>query len=257
MARRLIGIDLAWSERNGTGCVELMWDGDELALSCVKLCSSIDEIVEWIDPGKGDWVVAVDAPLVVKNETGRRQADADASDCYRKFEAGAYPTNLKLLGEDHRGGKLLGKLGKPEGYGATLVEEAVHLDDGSLIFETYPHVVMVELFGLDKTIKYKKGKVACKRKGQQELADAIRTHLCGEAAEPRLQVDDVLEKLLCEPAPILKGAKLKEREDKLDAVICAYMAAWLDAGRPLQGLGEVGAGVMITPSLRGICPPFG
>ena len=248
----MIGIDLAWSKRNGTGCVELEWSGDGLALSDVKLCGSIDEIVGWIDPERGDWVVAVDAPLVVKNETGRRQADADASDCYRKFEAGAYPTNLKLLGEDHRGGKLLGKLGKPEGYGATLVEEAAHLDDGSLIFETYPHVVMVELFGLDKTIKYKKGRVACKRKGQQELADAIRTHLCGEAAEPRLQIDDVLDKLLCEPAPILKGRNLKSREDKLDGVICAYTAAWVDAGKPWNGFGRVGKGVMIAPRVRSL-----
>lgn len=252
--RRLIGLDLAWKEGNGTGCVELAWDGDELALSCVKLCSSIKEIVEWIDPERGDWVVAVDAPLVVLNESGQRRADRLATKRYGKHEAGAHPANLSLLGEEHQGGQLLRKL---KSHGATLVEEAANIDGGPLIFETYPHIVMVELFRLDKTIKFKKGRVACKRKGQQELADAIRMHLCGEAAEPRLRIDDVLEKLLREPASILKGVKLKEREDKLDGLICAYTAAWLDAGRPLQGLGEVGSGVMITPSLRGICPPFG
>lgn len=250
--RRLIGLDLAWKEGNGTGCVELKWDGDELALSCVKLCSSVKEIVEWIDQERGDWVVAVDAPLVVENETGQREADSVATKRYGRCGAGAYPANKGLLGEDHPGGKLLRKL---KSRNTTLVEAAEHLNSGRLVFETYPHIVMVELFG--HTFKYKKGLVAKRRAGQQELADAIRTHLCGEAAAPRLQIDDVLDELLCEPASILKGRELKKREDKLDAVICAYTAAWVDAGRPLQGLGEVGSGVMITPSLRGICPPFG
>ena len=250
--RRLIGIDLAWSERNGTGCVELVWDGDELRLCRVGLCKSMDEIVKWIEPECNDWVVAVDAPLVVHNKAGRRAADARVSELYRPYEAGAYPTNLKLLGEDHRGGQLLRRL---EEYGGDVVECAGHLDGPRLVFETYPHVVMVELFGLDCTIKYKKGRVARKRRGQQELADAIRTHLCGPAASPRLRIGGELDELLREPDPILKGRDLKSREDKLDGLICAYAAAWLDAGRPLQGLGEVGAGVMVTPRVRGIGPP--
>ena len=252
MARRLIGIDLAWSKRNGTGCVELAWDGDELVLSDVKLCGSIDEIVDWIKPGKGNWVVAVDAPLVVKNESGQREADRLATKRYGKLGAGAYPANKGLLGEDHRGGKLLRKLKSRD---ATPVEAVEHLNSGRLAFETYPHIVMVELFG--HTFKYKKGLVAKRRAGQQDLADAIRTHLCGESANPRLRIDAELKALLREPDPSLKGRDLKSREDKLDGLICAYTSAWVDVGRPLQGLGEVGAGVMVTPSLRGICPPFG
>lgn len=256
MARRLIGIDLAWSKRNGTGCVELAWDGDDLALSDVKLCGSIDEIVEWIDPERRDWVVAVDAPLVVKNKTGRRDADAQVSKGYHPYQAGAYPTNLKLLGKDHRGGQLLRALEECDGQ---VVEQSADAEGSRLVFETYPHVVMVELFGLDKTIKYKKGPVDCRRAGQQQLADAVDKHLCSPEANPRLRrtPEGMLDGLLREPAPILKGRDLKSREDKLDGLICAYTAAWLDAGRPVQGLGEVGAGVMITPSLRGICPPFG
>lgn len=250
MSRRLIGVDLAWSKRNGTGCVELAWDGDELALSDVGLCGSIEEIVEWIKPCKGDWVVAVDAPLIVKNKTGRRDADADVSDRYRKFEAGAYPTNLSLLGEDHRGGQLLRAL---EACGGQVVEQVADASGSRLVFETYPHAVMVELFGLKKTIKYKKGRVARKRKGQQELAEAIRAHLCGASASPRLRIDAALADLLREPAPILKGRDLKSREDKLDGLICAYTAAWLDAGKPWNGFGQVGKGVMVAPRVRARC----
>ena len=250
-ARRLIGIDLAWSQRNGTGCAELVREGGELTLTRIDICHSIDEIVEWINPGDGHWVVAVDAPLVVTNQEGRRCADAQASKLYHPYQAGAYPTNLKLLGKDHRGGQLLKKL---EECGGDVVESAAHLNGSRLVFETYPHIVMVELFNLEQTIKYKKGRVACRRRGQRKLAKKIRKHLCGTSANPRLRPNDPLDSLLHEPNPILKGRHLKHREDRLDALICAYTAAWLDAKRPLLGLGQVGAGVMLAPRLREITP---
>ena len=94
MSRRLIGIDLAWGEKNGTGCAELAWRGDELELQRIDVLHTLEAIVAWIEPQRGDWVVGVDAPLVVRNQTGRRQADADVSAKYREFEAGAYPANL-------------------------------------------------------------------------------------------------------------------------------------------------------------------
>lgn len=248
-ARRLIGIDLAWSENNGTGCAELVREGDGLTLTRIGVRDSLDDIVNWIDPECGDWVVAVDAPLVVCNETGRRCADAKASKLYHPYQAGAHPTNLKLLGEDHRGGQLLKML---EERGGDVVECVEHLSGSRLVFETYPHIVMVELFGLDRTIKYKKGRVAKRRAGQKEFAEEIRAHLCSDTDKLRLRPNDELDCLLRKPDPILRGRDLKSREDKLDALICAYTAAWLDAGRPLLGLGEVGAGVMLAPRLREI-----
>ena len=252
--RRLIGIDLAWGEGNGSGCAELVREDGALSLSRLDLLYSTDEIVEWIAPERGDWVVAVDAPLVVLNETGRRAADAEASRFYGRFEAGAYPANRKVLtkyarGGEHRGEQLLRAL---EAGGAKLVERAEDAVAGRLAFETYPHIVMVELFGLVRTIKYKKGSDADKRRGQRQLCAAIREHLCGASASPCLRINDRIEQLLGEPDPILKGVALKSREDTLDGLVCAYSAAWMDSGRPVQGLGEVGAGVIITPDVRGI-----
>ena len=252
--RRLIGIDLAWGEGNGSGCAELVWERGELALSRLDLLYSTDEIVEWIGLERGDWVVAVDAPLVVLNETGRRAADAEASRFYGRFEAGAYPANRKVLtkyarGGEHRGEQLLRAL---QSGGARLVESPGGAVAGRLAFETYPHIVMVELFGLDRTIKYKKGADADKRRGQHQLCAAIREHLCSASANPRLQIVDLLEEMLDDPEPPLTGVRLKSREDRLDGLVCAYAAAWLDAGRPVQGLGEVGAGVMVVPEVREI-----
>ena len=121
-----------------------------------------------------------------------------------------------------------------------------------MAFETFPHAAMVQLFALERTLKYKRGKAAERRSGQQALAAAIRTHLCAAPAAPRLQLNKPLETLLCTPAAVLRGAALKRREDALDALICAYAAAWADAGKPLQALGQAGAGVVIVPQRRGI-----
>lgn len=274
--RRLIGIDLAWSEGkegkpNASGCAELVWDGEELELTRVDLIRSIDNIVTWIDPERDDWVVAVDGPLVIRNETGQRIADKQASTLYSQpYQAGAHTANLNRFGRDHRGGQLLKRLKKRHG---TLVEEFAVLKKlkkqkkRRLVFETYPHIAMVELFGLNRTIKYKtswidrnckkEDKIDCQIAGQQQLVDCIRDHLCSNGANPLLRPNKKLNQLLAEPATDLTSTDLKAREDKLDAVVCAYMAAWLDKGRPVRGLGEVCEGVMITPHLLGVGLPLG
>lgn len=245
--RRLIGIDLAWSEGkkgkpNGSGCAELVWADGELRLERLALLYSLDEIVEWIEPDRGDWVVAVDAPLIVSNDKGQRKAEAEVTAAYRRYDAGAHSTNLKQ-DKEHRGVQLREKLG-----GALL--ECADGDD-RLIFETYPHPATVELFDLNLIVKYKKwANKDQRRAGQQELADRIRTHFCDRPVGPRLRRDDCLMALLSEPDSKATHPDLKEREDKLDGLICAYVAAWADEERCLQRFGAVGEGVMFIPCLR-------
>ena len=269
--RRLIGVDLAWGKRDGSepegsGCAELVWkDGKRDELELTRLCAlgRVDEIVKWIQPDDGDWVVAIDAPLVICNKCGERSAEGQARHFYGPFQAGARPAFLKNPDfRKHYQGRMIRK--QLKGLGGTLVEQIDDLNSGPLFFETYPHVAMVELFNLSCTIKYKanqckkKGGVACQRCGQQRLAEEIRKHL-GEATDdrPRLRIDGALGNLLEKPERIRKGKALKRHEDLLDAVVCAYTAAWLDAGRSLVGLGKVGKGVMIAPRLRNIKPALG
>ena len=252
-ARRLIGLDLAWSERNGTGCAELVREGGELTLTRIGVRDSIDEIVEWVQPAWGKWVVAVDAPLVVTNQTGRRQADAEASKLYGRFEAGAYPANLKLLGQDHRGGQVLDALKQ---QGGRCVERPQDMQGGSVVFETYPHPCMIELFRLARTIKYKKkGTIAERQRAQAQLTDAIRINFIERPVGLAVRLNDDLARLLDEPDGPLSGSQLKDREDQLDALVCAYVAAWADAGSPLRALGELGHGVMLLPWLRHLRRP--
>ena len=265
--RRLIGIDLAWGKRDGSepagsGCAELKWENGALTLSRpIELLGRVDEIVKWIRPDDGDWVVAIDAPLVICNKEGQRSAEKQANRHYGRFDAYARPAYLDNpdFGK-HYQGRMIRKCLKE--LGGTLVEWTEDLNGGPLFFETYPHVAMVELFHLRKTIKYKKdqckkrGGAACQHRGQRELADHIRHHLCGQTASPRLSHNATLDDLLRDLDPGAGSGDLKAREDKLDGLICAYTAAWLDAGRDLVGLGEVGEGVMIAPRVQDIGPPL-
>ena len=270
--RRLIGIDLAWREGrpnspNGSGCAELVWEKGELRLTRLDLVYSLDDIVEWIKPDCGDWVIAIDAPLVVLNAVGRRQAEAQIDDRYDRNRSGAKAqssnlTNETLGGKDHRGGRLWRVL---EDRGATLVERSENVRRESkiaerLVLETYPHPAMIELFNREEVIKYKRVvKVADKRAGQQELAAEIRKHLCAAPAEPRvrLRMDDLLESLLRDPGQRLRGAALDGRGDLLDAVVCAYVAAWVDRGAPFRAFGTLGKGVIIVPWKRWMREPDG
>lgn len=261
--RRLIGIDLAWGEQNESGCAELVWDGDDLILKRCKLRRSMDEIVKWIKPDRGDWVVAADAPIVIRNAEGRRPAEHEANEYYRyPFEAGPYPSNLNLpVGKSQRGGQLLVQLRES---GGELVESAAHLEGQRLVFETYPHIAMVELFHLRKSIKYKSGwiddhypveeRFDRQLEGQQELVGHIREHLCSSDACPRLLPGGKLDELLSLPDSSRTRADLKRCEDLLDGLVCAYTAAWLDIGGDLVGLGKVGEGVIIAPRVQGIGP---
>ena len=257
--RRLIGVDLAWGKKTGTdyastnceesGCAELAWNGGELRLKRLDLLRSMAQIVKWIEPERGNWVVAVDAPLVVCNDEGQRKAEAEISAAYRRYDAGAHSTNRKS-GIEHRGVQLRKRLEKKDGK---LLECASSGCGGNLMIETYPHPATVELFDLNLIIKYKRKDGMSeeqRRVGQQELADRIRTHFCDRPVGPRLRRDDRLMKLLSEPAPGGTHKELKEREDKLDGLICAYVAAWADEERCLQRFGEVGEGVIFVPCLR-------
>ena len=253
--RRLIGIDLAWGkldggEPAGSGCAELKWENGALTLSRpLELLGRVDEIIKWIRPDDGDWVVAIDAPLVITNQDKQRPADNQVGRLYWSYGFSAHSANLTdpKFGPHYQGRMILNRLRE---LGGTLVEKADDIGDGPLFFETYPHVVMTELFGRT----FKKGPTVPDQNAEQRrLAERIHRDLGSEDAHPRLMSDRLAE-LLPEPFPELHGQKLKDREDKLDGLICAYAAAWLDAGRDLVRLGEVGEGVMIAPRVQGIGP---
>jgi predicted RNase H-like nuclease len=145
---RFIGVDLAWTSRGGTGLCAI----EANSVRASGRVGSDDELLAWLRPMVDDDVVlAIDAPLIVRNLTGRRRAETLISRCFGAYHASAHSANLGLpsFREGVRGEQLAAALGLdtdpdfPAGVG---VRRAI---------EVYPHTAIVALFGLATTLKYK------------------------------------------------------------------------------------------------------
>jgi predicted RNase H-like nuclease len=180
--------------------------------------------------------IAIDAPLIVPNQEGRRLAEAEVGRLFRKYHAGAHPANRNRLSS--WGGKIRG-----EEITKLLVKQGFRHDPyirqyekSRKLYEVYPHPSMVVLFGLDKILKYK----AKPNRSYEYRWKQFRTyykHLSNLIAMPeRMRFSR------------LRGNALKKYEDKLDAVFCAYIAyyCWKHPER-CAVLGNMKQGYIMTP----------
>lgn len=245
-----VGVDLAWSDRHPSG-VAVLSGGSEQPLRFVgsEVFGTIDAIARRVLALEGPVWVAIDAPLIVKNTDHQRLADKLISQSYGRFEASAHSTNLTRLGNRVRGGELVERLARAS---VQVADDPLPgpRASGSWAFETYPHAAMVELFGLAKTIKYKKGRIDAKRDGLATLTTFLLDRF--PLLDPPLTVTPGLALLLATPTAALVGAALKGYEDRLDALLCAYLAAhlWHWGADRNWSLGPAGQGTVILPSLH-------
>jgi hypothetical protein len=93
-------IDLAWGSK--TPRRRSCWTASDLGATLIASPDSLltdDEILAFVrdnDTG-GGLLVAIDAPTIVPNETGRRPCEATLSRCMAKAQAGPHPANRTLL----------------------------------------------------------------------------------------------------------------------------------------------------------------
>ena len=95
---RFIGVDLAWREgsadlvANETGVAVI--DADERVLDAAWK-RGVEQTIAWVDSAAadGDAVMFVDAPLVVRNETGQRLCEKQVGQRYWRWKVSANTTN--------------------------------------------------------------------------------------------------------------------------------------------------------------------
>lgn len=236
---RFLGIDFGW-QKNPSGLALLEQDGPILRLLKLECLTDPGEIVAWADQNAGEnAVIGIDAPIVIPNETGMRDADRLAHTMYGKYHAGAYPasrarsfwerttqlsTNLERVGFRH---------------GDNLAARA----PGRYQIEVHPHAASVQLFELDSIVKYKKGSLANRAAGLTQL----RTFLLDRLPQlvPSLAPPAI-------PEIPKNGKALKACEDQIDSVLCAYIAAyWCHWGRDRNDvLGDSRRGYIVVPRRR-------
>lgn len=232
---RYLGVDLAWGEgsegkpANRSGVAALEPDG---ALFDAGWTSGLAQTVDWIERhAAGDCLLFVDAPLVVANATGARLADRQTGQRYGRWWVSANSVNL---GSPRRAGVRLRERLQALGwrYGDGRDGPPAH---GRVVSECYPYTTIVgvpELGYDDRRPPYKRAA----RGMPAAAAWPIRTAACDELirriarlarCDPPVDLRSHPETrhLLDEPSPA-RRRDYKRREDLLDAVICAWTAAY-------------------------------
>jgi predicted RNase H-like nuclease len=86
-----VGLDLAWGEKTQTGVAVIDSDGRLLYVGAAQDDASIEAaIAPYISD---ECLVAIDAPLIVKNEEGARPCEAALNRDFATFDASARPSN--------------------------------------------------------------------------------------------------------------------------------------------------------------------
>ena len=258
---KFIGIDLGWSSgASGLCCLNLQNNQLEL-IECDRQ-QSLNEILTWLDTQVSPTepaIIAVDAPTIIANLTGMREADKLTHKHFGRYHAGCYPANLSrpFAQKTVEFGLCL----EARGFVHSPIMEAQKL--GRYQIEVYPHPATINLFKLDRIIKYKKGKLAERQLELMKLCQYIVDIL--PSLEPSLNLSFGKGTL-----PVSCGtgilpvsgsnlpeiptsiATLKALEDQLDALLCAYIGAhWWYWGRERNlVLGDRTTGYIVIPQVR-------
>jgi predicted RNase H-like nuclease len=242
-----IGIDLAWSRKNASGAAIVRGNARGGELIDTALLGSDDEIVSYIGAaaGVGPAIVTVDAPLVVPNPTGRRPGEHELGTIFAKHQAGAYPANrgLPVFQQGVRGEELVRRLEAHNFIHKETIEAELEIRQ---VIEVYPHAAMIALFELDRTLKYK-AKPRRSTEARRAAWGAYQHHLNALAErDPPLRGQAMLTE---QDVALLRGRRLKEYEDRVDALMCAYIAlyAFRWGMARCRSFGTIEGGYIFTP----------
>lgn len=237
-----VGVDLAWGERNPTGLAVVDDEGRLLSVTAVR---SDDEIAEHLASYvEQDCLVAIDAPIVVRNPTGNRPAEAELNKDFARFDAGAHPSNTGKpeFRDQPRAARIAARLGLDVNPRSGRSRRAI---------EVYPHPATVVLFRLGRTLKYKDKSGRDLEQLRAELLVLLGLLEGLATAEPALQVGGPVWRAL-RTAVDRAGRKSELRvvEDQVDAVVCAYIALFADRRPELTTTyGDLETGYIVTPTL--------
>ena len=250
---KFIGIDLGWqSGASGLCCLD--WQDNCLEILDLTTKLEIESILTWIDR----WVsknepalIAVDAPTIIPNQTGMRLPDKLTHKYFGRYHAGCYPANL---------GRPFAQ--RTVNFGLSLEQRGfLHAptiepqQSGRYQIEVFPHPATINLFGLDRILKYKKGRLSDRATELIKLYNYITKVLT--TLTPNLNLKPNQNSPLSTPSPLIPtippkitGKELKTIEDQLDSLLCAYIAAhwWYWGTERNWVLGDIDTGYIIVPA---------
>jgi predicted RNase H-like nuclease len=243
-----VGIDFAWQgERNASGIAIAQGEGPQA--SVVEVISGVrglNDVVPIIQRfATANTVIAIDAPLIIRNATGRRPCESEISHRFGARHASTHSSNLKLY-PDPTTHELVRRL---ESAGFHHHVGCERQESGRWFFEVYPHPAHIILFELESIIKYK-GK--SRRPRSLRMTEFAKLHsllVSLQHTEPAL-VTGAAMSLYTADLETLRERQLKDHEDALDAWFCAYLAlhAWYWGLERNEIVGDFDTGYIVLPT---------
>ena len=233
----VLGVDLAWGTKSPTGVTVL--DAQGRLLLCRSLITD-EELDETLAPWLSQpCVVAMDAPLIVINKTGRRPCEAALTRAFAAQHAGTYPCNtgLPTFADGGRAARFARRH-------ALSVDATVEPADGQRrAIEVYPHSASVALFDLPRVLAYK----ARAGRTLESRRAALLLFLELLAGLPGLEdPDGIFARLTREVVAAPTSAALRRVEDPIDSIMCAYVGKLFQDGQTMV-IGDAITGAIVTP----------
>jgi predicted RNase H-like nuclease len=241
---KFIGVDFGWVS-GATGLCCLQWENDRLSIIEIDTQLDLADVLAWIDrliSPEESALIALDAPTIIPNQTGTRLPDKLTHRYFGRYHAGCYPANLQRPFASRTvglGDNLITK-------GFLHAPEIEARQPGRYQIEVFPHPAIVNLFNLDLILKYKKGKLIDRQQELNKLCFYI-TNILPKLTPSLSEVN--LNYFVPEITSQITARQLKAIEDKLDSLICAYIAAyWWYWGKERNlVLGDLEHGYIIVP----------
>jgi predicted RNase H-like nuclease len=234
------GFDSAWSAHNSGAICDLILNRDgSLRLdrhpAVANWDHAIDRAAQIKAPDLHVW--AIDQPICVRNETGCRPVEQDlARALMAGFGCGAHSSNLgnPCWQSGARIWEFIRALQENEYLHNPMAVPAAK--SGRYYFECYPHPALLGVFDLDQIVKYK-----IRHKDPAEwrrIIDLLRSLVDCEL--PVRNICSFVQEDL---------AQSKANEDRVDAIISAYVAAyWWKFGIERSAMiGDLTGGYIVTP----------
>lgn len=215
----------------------LEWNGSSLRLLSLDRITDPNDILNWVDANAmPDTGIGIDAPIVIPNASGMRGADKLAHSFYGRYHAGAYPASRERSFWKRTTGLSAELRKRGFQHGDTLIARS----PGRYQIEVHPHAASVQLFALNRIVKYKKGSVAQRASELGRLRGLMLENF--RRLTPMLPLDGL-------PETPRNGPELKDLEDRLDGLMCAYVAAhwWYWGIQRNDVLGDAETGYIVVP----------
>lgn len=245
-----IGVDLAWGQNGTTGLAVVDANGYLLAATERK---TDQEILDWLAPWTaGPCLVAMDAPIIVNNPTGNRACERLINQYFGRFNASCHSANSSMphFADGTRALSIAGALGLAVDPSTRVQRQAI---------EVYPHPALVALFDLPKVLQYKHkpGRDLGHLRGELVRLLGYLESLENAVPPLRLGQSPDWQRIRRATENAQRKVDLSRVEDSIDAVVCAYIAAYANANPSgVRIMGDVDTGYILTPVTADIARRF-